>query len=212
MKNLSEKQLSLVLVEKFFKISSKTLLSAVSKLSFLENFGKSSVALNSGWLRVLILATAFARASGAEEKVSCVKNAVKTIVIDVEFAKKHKRCISFHPSAFCFPQHHCPTFPPSEKNCEKKCSKISGRGAISGDRHKPKPTFRNSTHSPRLPIAYCRQFSATLRSINIQIPKKLFSFSAAHFNIKIRAERQQFQLSPEKIQNISKLLSSAKNR
>lgn len=46
-----------------------------------------------------------------------------------------------------------------------------GREAISGDRHKPKPTFRNSTHSPRLPIAEFFQFSATLRSINIQVPK-----------------------------------------
>lgn len=124
---------------------------------------------------------------------------MKTIVIDVEFAKRHKRCIGSLPSAFGFSQHHWPTFPPNEKNCEKKCSKISDREAISGDRHNPKPTFRNSTHSPRLSIAFCRQFSATLRSINIQIPKKLFSFSAAHFNIKIRAERQQFQLSPEKI-------------
>lgn len=48
MKNLAEKQALLVLVEKFLKKSSKTLLPAVSKLNFYEIFSDSAVASNSG--------------------------------------------------------------------------------------------------------------------------------------------------------------------
>lgn len=139
--------------------------------------------------------------STEEEKVSCVKNAVKKlpmpIVIDVKFAKVQWQRIVFHwtvAGKIPAPLSH---ISPIVKSCEKKCAINNRRWAILGFRLKPKPTFRNSTHSPRSPIAFSHQFSATLRSINIK-SRKLFSFSAAHSISKAVQRGSKLSFTPEK--------------
>lgn len=106
-----------------------------------------------------------------KKKMSCVKNAVKFFSsrsCSTWYLRKAKSVLKICVEVETFSRRHWPIF---VKNCEKKCSINNRRRVISGHRQQPKPTFRNSTHSPRSPIAFCRQFSATLRSLNIKSRK-----------------------------------------
>lgn len=131
-----------------------------------------------------------------EENVVCEKCCEKlfvAIVFDEVFAKINSVEAFFH-EIIEFSRRHWSFL---VKNCEKKCSINIRRWVIFGHRQQPKPTFRNSTHSPRSPIAFCRQFSATLRSLNIK-SRKLSRLEAAHFNTRSRAKRQQIKFYSRK--------------